>query len=54
MKRGPYEPVQVKCTGCGERAIVSLPVDNLPVCPNPDCDERRMVIEELLDEGKSY
>ena len=54
MKRGQNEPVQVKCTLCGERAIVSLPVDNLPVCPDPNCGGRRMVIEELLDEGKSY
>ncbi len=54
MKRGQNEPVQVKCTLCGERAIVSLPVENLPVCPNPECKGRRMVIEELLDEGKSY
>ena len=54
MKRGQNEPVQVKCTRCGKRGIVSLPVEDLPVCPDPGCEGRRMVIEELLDEGKSY
>ncbi len=54
MKRGQNEPVQVKCTLCGKRAIVSLPVEDLPACQNSDCYGRRMVIEELLDEGKSF
>ncbi len=54
MKRGAKEPVQVRCPKCGQRSIVYLPVEDLPLCPNPDCDRSRMVIEELLDEGKSY
>ena len=54
MKRGHKEPVQVRCPRCGERSIIYLPVDDLPVCPNPDCRGSRMIIEELLDEGKSF
>lgn len=54
MKRGENEPVQVRCPHCGSRSIVYLPVDNLPRCTNPECKGGRMVIEELLDEGKSY
>ncbi len=54
MKRGEKEPIQVRCPRCGSRSIVYLPVDDLPRCPNPECKGVRMVIEELLDEGKSY
>ena len=54
MKRGEKEPVQVRCPQCGSRSIVYLPVDDLPRCSNPECSGARMVIEELLDEGKSY
>jgi len=54
MKRGHNEPVQVRCPRCGRHAIVYLPLEDLPRCPNPECKGVRMVIEELLDEGKSY
>lgn len=54
MKRGEKEPIQVRCPRCGSRSIVYLPVADLPRCPNPECKGARMVIEELLDEGKSY
>lgn len=54
MVRGKNEPVQVVCPRCRERSIIYLPVDDLPRCPNPACKGQRMVIEELLDEGKSY
>ncbi len=54
MKRGQNEPIQIKCPACGKRAIVSLPLDDLPACANPDCQGSRMIIEELLDEGKSF
>ena len=54
MKRGQNEPVQVKCNLCGKRAIVSLQVENLPAIRNSGYCGRRMVIEELLDEGRSF
>lgn len=54
MKRGQNESVQVKCLRWGERAVVLLSVDDLPEFPIPDCMGRRMVIKEMLDEGKFY
>lgn len=54
MKRGEKEPVQVRCPRCGRHSIVYLPLEDLPRCPDPACKGVRMVIEELLDEGKSY
>lgn len=51
MKRGKQEPVQVVCPRCRYTEIVYLPVEDLPKCP--ECGAQ-MVIEELLDEGKSY
>jgi hypothetical protein len=33
--------------------IVYLPIVEMPRCPNPECQGTRMIIEELLDEGKS-
>lgn len=52
--RGENEPVLVVCPKCRETQIVYLPIEELPRCQNPECDGTRMVIEELLDEGKSY
>jgi hypothetical protein len=52
--RGENEPVLLVCPNCRETMIVYLPIENLPPCPNPECGGTRMVIEELLDEGKSY
>lgn len=54
MRRGENESVQLVCPRCRECMIVTLPLEDLPRCPNPECDGQRMVIEELLDEGKAY
>ena len=51
MERGKREPVQVVCPRCRHTEIIYLPVEDLPRCP--ECDIQ-MLIEELLDEGKSY
>ena len=51
MERGEREPVQVVCPQCRHTEIIYLPVEDLPRCP--EC-EIPMLIEELLDEGKSY
>jgi hypothetical protein len=52
LMRGENEPIQIVCPKCRYRSIVYLPVDDLPMCP--ECEKIQMVIEELLDEGKSY
>ncbi|WP_167505965.1 hypothetical protein [Desulfosediminicola flagellatus] len=52
--RGENEPVLLVCPKCRETMIVYLPIEDLPHCPNPECEGTRMIIEELLDEGKSY
>lgn len=52
--RGENEPVMVVCPKCREKMIIYLPIEDLPRCPNPECDGCKMVIEELLDEGKSF
>jgi ribosomal protein S27E len=49
--RDKGEPIEVKCPKCGYTQIIYLPDEDMPKCP--DCD-LRMVISELLDEGKSY
>ncbi|GBE15709.1 hypothetical protein BMS3Abin14_01784 [bacterium BMS3Abin14] len=49
--REKAEAVQVKCPKCGRTAIIYLPKEEIPRCP--DCGVR-MVLCELLDEGKSY
>ena len=51
MSRGKKEPIQVVCLKCRYTQIVYFPLDDLPLCP--ECGTR-MVIQELLDEGKSY
>ena len=52
--RGEKEPVELVCPKCRQVMIVYLPIEELPRCPNPECNGIRMIIEELLDEGKSY
>ncbi|BCR03779.1 hypothetical protein DESUT3_08480 [Desulfuromonas versatilis] len=51
MERGKKEPIQVVCPRCKYTEIVYLPREDLPKCP--DCSIP-MMIQELLDEGKSY
>jgi ribosomal protein S27E len=51
MERGEKEPIQIRCPRCRHTEIIYLPVADLPRCPA--CNTQ-MVIEELLDEGKSY
>lgn len=52
--RGENEPVPVVCLKCRESVRVYLPIEELTRSRNPECDGTRMVIEELLDEEKSY
>jgi Zn finger protein HypA/HybF involved in hydrogenase expression len=52
VKRDEHEPAQLVCPKCQHQIIVYLPLDDLPICP--ECKQARMVIEELLDEGKAY
>ena len=49
--RDKAEAVQVKCPICDHTEIIYLPMEEIPKCP---IDNVRMVISELLDEGKSY
>ena len=51
MDRGKNEPVQVKCPRCKFTEIIYFPKQEVPKCP--ECGAR-MMIAELLDEGKSY
>ncbi len=51
MERGKREPVQIKCPRCKLTRIIYIPEQDIPNCP--DCNIP-MIIEELLDEGKSY
>jgi len=49
--REKSEAVEVVCPKCKETRIIYLPKEEVPKCPR--C-RVRMVIRELLDEGKSY
>jgi len=49
--REESEAVEVQCPRCKDTMIVYLPKEPIPQCPK--CGTR-MVIKELLDEGKSY
>ena len=49
--REESEAVEVQCPRCKDTMIVYLPKEPIPQCPK--CGAR-MVIKELLDEGKSY
>lgn len=43
------EALEVKCPKCGRIQIIYIPDEDIPKCPD---DGVRMVIKELLDEGK--
>jgi hypothetical protein len=45
------QPVEVVCPKCKYNEIVYVPKEEIPKCP--DC-RVRMVIREVLEEGKSY
>jgi ribosomal protein S27E len=49
--REKAEAVEVGCPKCKRTAIVYLPREEIPKC---ETCHIRMVIRELLDEGKSY
>ena len=49
--REKMEAIEVVCPKCRRTEIVYLPNEDIPKCP--ECDIR-MVIRELLREGKSY
>jgi ribosomal protein S27E len=49
--REASEPVEVVCPKCDTTAIVYVPREEIPKCPQ--CG-KRMVVKELLKEGKSY
>ncbi len=55
MAQDRKEPIQIVCPRCRHTEIIYLPsegfIDDFPRCSQ--CDST-MVIEELLDEGKSY
>ena len=46
-----YEAIEVKYPKCGYLSIIYIPKEDIPKCP--ECGTQ-MVINELLDEGKSY
>ncbi len=50
-KEEVVEPIEVECPKCGETRIVYIPKEEIPKCPRCNI---RMVIKELLREGKSY
>jgi ribosomal protein S27E len=50
MQRDKAEPVQVECPTCRRTEIIYIPIEEMPRCPKCGI---RMVIRELLDEGKS-
>ena len=50
MKRDKVEPVQIECPKCRHTEIIYIPIEEMPLCPKCGI---RMVIRELLDEGKS-
>lgn len=43
------EALEVKCPKCGRSQIIYIPDEDIPKCPD---DGTKMVIKELLDEGK--
>ena len=49
--REEKEAVEVTCPRCRRTQIIYLPQEEMPKCE--ECG-KRMVISELLDEGKSY
>ncbi|WP_303722837.1 hypothetical protein [Malonomonas rubra] len=51
MERGRQEAVEIICPKCRYTEIIYLPKEEIPRCPK--CNSE-MMINELLDEGKSY
>jgi hypothetical protein len=51
MARGEMEPAQLIWARCRHTEIVYLPLEDLPKCLG--CGAQ-LILEELLDEGKSY
>lgn len=49
--RDKIEAIEVKCSNCGRTQIIYIPKEDIPDCP--DC-RKKMVIKELLDEGKAF
>ncbi len=49
--RGKVQAVEVICPKCHRTQIIYMPKEEIPKCTA--CNVR-MVIRELLDEGKSY
>lgn len=49
--RSTKEAIEVICPKCKRTEIIYLPEEEMPKCEH--C-KIRMVIRELLDEGKSY
>jgi len=49
--RDKREPLLVKCPKCRRTQIIYIPEEKIPRCPKCNVE---MIIEELLDEGKSY
>ena len=49
--RNKKEPIEVVCPKCKRTEIIYLPNEEMPECERCSL---RMVIRELLDEGKSY
>jgi ribosomal protein S27E len=49
--RDKAEAIQIKCPTCDHTQIIYIPKEEIPKCPKCDI---RMIIGELLDEGKSY
>lgn len=45
------EAIEVRCPMCDMTQIIYIPREEIPRCP--DC-RKQMVINELLDEGKSW
>ena len=45
------ESAEVKCPKCHYTMLIRIPKEDIPKCP--ECGGK-MVITELLDEGKSY
>lgn len=46
------QAVEVICPKCKHTEIIYMPKEELPECS--ECGKSRMVIREILSEGKSY
>jgi len=45
------EMVEIMCPKCRHTEIIRMPKEEIPKCP--DCKNVRMIIRELLREGKA-